>query len=109
MPNFIERRQHKRLQLKQAVFLRYQGRFIPATMLDLSCGGMRLSAKGHEFQASETIEVIFDLNRSNRNLGLCGKTTRKKSNNEEDVGISFTNFFSTSHKNVKNYIQENLS
>lgn len=104
-----ERRRFCRLALDLPVTLRHDGRLIPATVLNISCGGMSLRAEAADIADGGSVEVIFDLNEEKRDLSLLGRITRISEQDEaSEMGVQFTNLFSLSYKAVQEYLQKHL-
>ena len=90
------------------VVLRHRGRLIPATTLNISCGGMYIDVKHPDISKSAPVEIIFDLE-ERRDLSLIGKITRVESGSgASGLGVQFTDVFSLSHKVVQDYLRTNL-
>lgn len=105
-----ERRRHPRLKLDLPVTLRHRGRLIPATMLNLSCGGMRISAPRMDLDGGAPVEVIFDIDQGARDVSLSGRVTRvEASAGQTNMGVEFTSLFSMSHKAVEEYLRNHLN
>lgn len=104
----LEKRRHRRLDVDLPVILRYKGRLLPATILNLSCGGMCLRAEGEGIAADGNVEVIFDLGEERRDLSLRGRVTRvEETADAASMGVQFTNLFSASHRAVEEYLRKN--
>jgi PilZ domain len=105
-----ERRHYPRLAIDLPVILRHGGRIIPATALNMSCGGMYLHVEPSEIATKAPIEVIFDLSMDERDVAMCGKVTRVDADpSGVGFGVQFTNLFSVSHKALQRYLQKNLN
>ena len=104
-----ERRRYPRLEAKLPVTLRHQGRFIPATLLNISCGGVRIIADDSIFSLTTPVEMIFDLDESHRDVSLRGRITRATSGPMGDLGIQFSNLFSESHRAVEDFLKQHLN
>lgn len=103
----LEKRRHRRLDVDLPVILRHKGRLLPATILNLSCGGMCLRADAEEISENGNVEVIFDLGEEKRDLSLRGRITRIETAAETStVGVQFTNLFSLSHKAIEEYLRK---
>ena len=106
----LEKRRYRRLDVNLPVTLRHNGRLLPATMLNVSCGGMHLKAEAADLTSDGAIEVIFDLGGEKRDLSMRGRITRVEAGAEEaNVGVEFTNLFSLSHKAIQEYLRKNLN
>lgn len=106
----LEKRRYRRLDVSLPVTLRHNGRLLPATMLNVSCGGMYLKAEATDFSSDTPIEVIFDLGGEKRDLSMRGRITRVEAGGEDaNVGVQFTNLFSLSHKAIQEYLRKNLN
>ena len=106
-----EKRRYERLAVDLPVILRHGGRLIPATALNLSCGGMYLHADHHDIRPDLPVEVIFDLGDDQRDISMRGQILRVDREGQEPagLGIRFTNLFSLSHKAVEHYVHQNLN
>lgn len=102
----LEKRRHRRLNVDLPVILRHKGRLLPATILNVSCGGMYLRAEAGDIAADGNVEVIFDLGEEQRDLSLRGRITRiEPAPDATHVGVQFTNLFSLGHKAIEEYLQ----
>jgi len=104
----MEKRRHKRLQLQIPVTIRCNGRFIPATLVDVSCGGMGIKTGSTDIAKSDLIEVAFDLDDKRRDLSLRGSVARVADSEGHHIGIQFGNFFSESHKTLRQFLHQRL-
>ncbi len=106
----LEKRRYGRLSVQLPVILRHGGRFIPATMLNISCGGMYLSVEQSSLSKDPSVEVIFDLNEKERDISMRGQITRiDDADDHTGMGIQFTNLFSLSHKTIQQYVNKHLN
>lgn len=103
----IERRQHKRLPVNLPVTLRYKGSLIPATALNISCGGVCLSTDNPDVVGGGDVEIVMDLSREEPDVSVRGKIVRINPGTQKKVGIQFTNLFSIGHKAIEKFIQRN--
>lgn len=100
-----ERRTHERLPVALPVTLRYEGRLIPATALNVSCGGMLLDASLVGFVHGSPVEVIVDLSAVERDVSLRGTIARAEIlDHVTRVGIRFTNLFAVGHDALTRYL-----
>jgi len=105
-----ERRRHKRVNVTLPVLLRSSGRIIPATALNISCGGMLIRADQPGVRTDKPVEVIFDLSESERDVAMRGNVTRTDDMSDHtDLGIQFTNLFSISHKTIERFLKGHLN
>ncbi|MFA4875006.1 MAG: PilZ domain-containing protein [bacterium] len=105
--DMLEKRRYGRLPINLPVILRHGGRIIPATALNLSCGGMYLKVEETNIQGDHPVEVIFDLDEEQRDVSMRGQITRiEGSGDSACIGIQFTNLFSLSHKAVQHYVNK---
>ena len=105
-----ERRRNTRLHVDLPVILRHGGRIIPATALNMSCGGMFLQVAQPSVGIDQPIEVIFDLSAEQRDVAMRGHITRVEVGDEgARIGVRFTNLFSVSHKAIQQYLHKNLN
>lgn len=103
-----EKRRHQRINVNLPVILRHCGRLLPATLINLSCGGMHLKTEATNINDGGRVEVIFDLGKHHRDLSMRGQITRVKADQKTvEVGIRFTNLFSLGHKEIQTYLQNN--
>ena len=105
----MEKRRHQRIPVELPVTIRCKGRFIPATALNVSCGGMYLEAEGEDLSENANVEVTFDLNHEYRDVSLCGVIARVEKTPSPRVGIKFANYFSTGHKILREYLRKSLN
>ena len=101
----MERRRFKRLPVSLPVTLRYRGRLIPATALNISCGGMCLSTESSEIVGDDAIEVILDLSLAELDVSVRGKIIRIDAGINKKVGVQFTSLYSIGHQAIEKYIQ----
>ena len=108
-----EKRRHKRLDLALPVILRYGGRLIPATMLNLSCGGARIRAEQTDFSTDTPVELIFDLDNQTYDISMRGNVVHSTEDPTAQAGriagIQFAGVISDSHKAVDDYLKKNLN
>lgn len=110
MSRMFEKRHSPRIDVDLPVVLRHQGRFIEATMQNLSCGGIYITTNDVDIDDATPVEVIFDLDASRRDVSLMGKIRRVEScKGKTGIGIQFSNLFSGSHKVVQDYLRKNLT
>ncbi|MBI4239240.1 MAG: PilZ domain-containing protein [Deltaproteobacteria bacterium] len=101
-----ERRRHERVDIELPVTIRYKGRLIPATALNLSCGGMMLDADSPAVQEGGRVEVVVDLSALERDVSLRGEIVRREfSGSKTRIGIRFTNLFTMGHDAVVRYLR----
>ena len=111
--NMKEKRRHERLEIDLPVILRHAGRLIPATAVNVSCGGMFIQTLHNDLLRDHTVEVIFDLGQEQRDVSMRGQITRVEGEGEGPggcgIGVQFTNLFSLSHKAIEQYLHKNLN
>jgi hypothetical protein len=104
-----EKRRYSRISVDLPVILRHGGRIIPATLQNISSGGVYLKTDKSRIATGRPVEIIFDLSDANRDLSMRGQVLRVEDVDDKNgVGVQFTNLFSLSHKAVQKYIDENL-
>ncbi len=104
-----EKRRYSRISINLPVILRHGGKLIPATLENISSGGMYLKTGKSRISTDRPVEIIFDLNDANRDVSMRGQITRvEDAEDHNGVGIQFTNLFSMSHKLVQKYVNEKL-
>jgi c-di-GMP-binding flagellar brake protein YcgR len=104
-----EKRRYSRISVDLPVILRHGGKLIPATLENISSGGMYLKTGKTQISTDRPVEIIFDLSESNRDVSMRGQVTRIEDADEgSGVGVQFTNLFSLSHKAVQKYVNEKL-
>ena len=101
-----ERRQFKRLKVDLPVTMRYRGNLIPATALNISCGGMCLTTDSPEVAAADDIELIFDLTAADPDVSVRGKILRVNPGFNKKIAVQFTNLYSVGHKAIERFIQK---
>ncbi len=110
--NMKEKRRHERVEVDLPVILRHSGKLIPATVLNISCGGMYIRAYDAKIDSSHPVEIIFDLSEEQRDVAMRGQITRleeREVQNHIDIGVQFTSLFSLSHKAIEQYVNKNLN
>lgn len=109
----FEKRRYQRLSVRLPVTLRYQGRLIPATILNLSCGGACIITENLDLDVNSNVEIIFDLEAGKHDVSMRGKVVHSEKETQEAEGsasgIRFSNLFSDGHKTVQEYLRKNLN
>ena len=106
----LEKRRHRRLEVDLPVILRYKGRLLPATMLNISCGGMLLRAEDPQILNDAQVEVIFDLDKKEKDISVRGKILRATPTQDTtNIGVQFTNLFSMGNRSIEEYLGKNLN
>ncbi len=105
----MEKRRHPRVALDLPVTVRHKGKLIPATAVNVSCGGMYLVTEGETLSENSSIEVTFDLNDEARDVSLCGVISRVESTDRPRIGVQFGNFFSSGHKALREFLRRHLN
>jgi hypothetical protein len=109
----IEKRRYQRLAVKLPVTLRYRGRLIPATMLNLSCGGACIRTDNVDFDDDSPVEIVFDLENDKSDISMRGNVVHQRpetaGKKERTAGVRFSNLFSDGHKAVQEYLRKNLN
>lgn len=105
----MEKRRHKRLSIDVPVTIRSGGNLIPATALNVSCGGIYLKTETHGINENSTIEVTFDLDGENKDVSLSGVVTRVDGSPKSGIGVQFGNFFSASHKALREFLRKQMN
>ncbi|PIR25096.1 MAG: hypothetical protein COV43_06990 [Deltaproteobacteria bacterium CG11_big_fil_rev_8_21_14_0_20_42_23] len=103
-----ERRRYHRISLSLPVILRYKGKLLPAKMVNLSYGGMGILSSREDFSPGNTVEIIFDLNSSFRDLSLRGNVSHVDAEDPSCFGIQFSDFLSPSHQVIENFVRAHL-
>jgi hypothetical protein len=101
-----ERRRYARLDVNLPVVLRYRGDLIPATVLNISCGGICLATDNAEITSEGNAEVILDLSATELDVSVRGQVVRVSDGKSKKVGIQFTNLYSVGHKAIERYLQK---
>lgn len=106
----IEKRQYKRLSVELPVTLRCRGKLIPATVLNISTGGVCLETDDVVANTNDKVEVVVDLDKRKKDVSLCGEVVRAEETGENDsvVGIKFDNFSTSNFKSLKEFLVSNL-
>lgn len=104
-----EQRRFKRISVELPVTLRVQGRLIPATTLNISCGGVCLGAEGLDMvvRDNEKVEVVLDLSKEERDVSLRGEITRIEWGEDSKIGVKFTNLYTVGHQTLERFINKN--
>lgn len=103
----MEKRRHKRLAIDVPVTIRSQGKLIPATAVNVSCGGMYLKTETKDIAENSSIEVTFDLDSENKDISLSGTVARVDS--ILGFGVQFGNYFSASHKALREFLRKQMN
>lgn len=104
----VEKRQFPRLDVDLPVVLRHNGHLIPATALNISCGGMCLKTDNPEIVDNGNVEVIFDLATGEKDVSVRGKIVRLERDEETEMGIQFVNLYSAGHQALERFIRKHL-
>jgi hypothetical protein len=105
----MEKRRHQRILVDLPVTVRCKGKLIPATALNVSCGGMYLETEAEGLTENAMVEVTFDLNGDTRDVSLCGVISRVEHAPSPRVGVQFASPFSPGHKILRDYLRKNLN
>ena len=109
----IETRRYQRLPVKLPVTIRCQGRLIPATMLNLSCGGACVRADGIDLSSDLPVELVFDFESGQRDVSMRGRIVHTQQDSDgmpaAHAGIRFSNLFSVGHKAIQDFLRKNLN
>ena len=105
----MEKRRHQRIPMDLPVTVRYKGKLIPATALNVSCGGMYLETEAEGLSENSVVEVTFDLNGDTRDVSLCGVISRVEHVSSPLFGVQFASPFSPGHKILREYLRKNLN
>jgi hypothetical protein len=105
----MEKRRHPRVEINLPVTVRHKGKLIPATAVNVSCGGMYLVTEGGALSEDSSVEVTFDLNGETRDVSLCGVVSRVEGTERPHVGVQFGSFFSAGHKALREFLRKHLS
>ena len=106
-----DKRRFKRLSTKLPVTLRCDGRLIPATTLNISCGGVCLFIDEDELTwlDNSKVELIIDLSQNERDISLRGEVTRVETANKSMLGVKFTNLYTVGHQTLERFINRSLN
>lgn len=110
----IEKRRYQRLNVTLPVTIRHRGRLIPATMLNLSCGGACIRTADQDLDIDSSVEIIFDLDESSRDVSMRGSVVHiagasERESDSTTAGIRFSNLFSDGHKAIQDYLRKNFN
>ena len=106
-----DKRRFKRVDVELPVTLRCGGRLIPATALNISCGGVYLTTEGADIGIKEkdSVEIVIDLSKEDHDVSLRGEVIRIESGEGGKVGVRFTNLYTVGHQTLESYININLN
>lgn len=106
-----EKRRFKRLDVELPVTLRFAGRLIPATALNVSCGGVCLNVEADELDLGnkKKVEVVIDLSKDEIDVSLRGEIIRVDTGEKPKLGIKFTNLYTVGHQTLERFINKNLN
>lgn len=104
-----ERRLHKRLNVNLPVTLRYKGSLIPATALNISCGGICLATDSDEVSDPENVEVVVDLSTVEHDVSVRGKIVRVNEGTQKKLGVQFTNLYSVGHQAIERFVKKQVN
>jgi len=101
-----DRRRFRRLDIDLPVTMRYRGGLIPATALNVSCGGMCLATDSPEVAGEDDVELIFDLSAAEVDVSVRGRIIRVNPGSQKKLAIQFTNLFSVGHKAIERFMRK---
>ncbi len=101
-----ERRGSHRFDLRLPVTLRHNGKLIPATTENVSCGGMCLSTSTSEITMGGNVEVILDLTEMERDVTLRGTILRMDNTTKKQMAIQFVNLLSGGHTSLQRFLKK---
>ncbi len=102
-----ERRKYPRLDVNLPVTMRYKGKLLPATVLNISCGGVCLATDSSAVIDEGSAEIILDLSETERDVSVRGEVVRVGKGKNIQVGVQFTNLYSVGHQAIEKYLQKN--
>ena len=105
----LERRRAPRIHVELPVVLRHRGRFVPATAVNLSSGGMLIHSDDSNVSTTGQVEILFDLDHEHRDVALRGNVLRVDGTHPTNLGIQFTTVFSEAHRVIQRYLEAKLS
>ncbi len=105
----MEKRRHPRVTVELPVTIRHKGKLIPATAVNVSCGGMFLETEGTDLTENSPVEITFDLNEEARDISLCGVISRVESEEKPRIGVQFGSVFSAGHKALREFLRRHLN
>lgn len=105
----MEKRRHPRVALDLPVTVRHKGKLIPATAVNVSCGGMYLVTEGETLSENSSVEITFDLNEETRDVSLCGVISRVEKTDRPRIGVQFGSFFSAGHRALREFLRKHLN
>lgn len=101
-----DRRRHQRVDVQLPVTIRFRGRLIPATAMNLSCGGVQLDTGKAILQGTEKVELVLDLSELERDIPIQGEIAWcEVLDRKSCVGIRFTNLFTLGHEAIDRYMR----
>ncbi len=104
--SLIERRESPRFPVRLPVTLRHNGKLIPATTENMSCGGMSLCAAVSQLTVGGNVEVVVDLTEIERDVTLRGTVVRLDPQDSKKMGIQFVNLLSGGHDSLQRFLKK---
>lgn len=104
-----EKRKHPRFEMEVPVTLRADGRFIPASTINVSRGGICLLTDYSEAIKKGAAEVIIDLSSKERDVALRGRILRFEKGIGQKVAIQFTNLASKGRQSLEQFLHQYAS
>lgn len=104
--SLIERRESPRFPINLPVTLRHNGKLIPATTENVSCGGMSLSTSVSQLTIGGKVEVVVDLTELERDVTLRGTVVRLDPKDNSKMGIQFVNLLSGGHSALQGFLKK---
>jgi c-di-GMP-binding flagellar brake protein YcgR len=102
----IDRRESPRFSIHLPVTLRHNGKLIPATTENMSCGGMSLSTAVSQLTIGGNVEVVVDLTEIERDVTLRGTVVRLDPQDHKKMGIQFVNLLSGGHTQLQRFLKK---
>lgn len=104
--SLIERRESTRFPIHLPVTLRHNGKLIPATTENVSCGGMSLATSVSDVTIGGKVEVVVDLTELERDVTLRGTVVRLDPQDSNKMGIQFINLLSSGHTVLQGFLKK---
>lgn len=103
-----DKRRHQRFGTEIPAVVRHLGRLIPASIKNVSTGGMFVVTESNDVSSTSPLELIFDLGNSNGELSVMGRIRHlERTDDEAYLGVQFTTPFADGMKGILSFCSSN--
>ena len=101
----MERRKFHRHKVNFPITLRFDGRLLEASPVDVSQGGICLQTDYASTSINGSVEVIIDLNEQWKDIGLMGRVVHTETEAGQTIGVQFAKSEKENQKILENYLK----